>query len=193
MDTGNIAERKGEIRARMLRRRTVQSASGRVCESRRICARICRLSAFRDAKSVLLYCPIRGEVDVLPLFRAGLRAGKTMAFPRVEGRNIVFYLVKALSELAPGRFGIPEPPRIESRRTAVSGLVIVPGTAFSAPGGRLGFGGGYYDRALLRRTAVAVGAAFGFQLVPGLPEGFRDRGMDAVVTGDRVFFCGHRR
>jgi len=189
MDTG-ITGRKRGIRLQMLGRRAESSGFIRAARSRLICARISRLSAFRRARAILLYYPVRGEVDVLPLFRAALRAGKRVAFPRVQGARIVFHEVKSLFGLVPGAFGIPAPAPQRTRSAFDPGLIVVPGTAFSPLGDRLGYGGGYYDRALRRRTAPAVGAAFGFQVMGGLPGGKLDVRMDAVATEARMYFCG---
>jgi 5-formyltetrahydrofolate cyclo-ligase len=176
----------------MLGRRASQAGILRAAGSRRICARISRLSAFRRAGTIWLYFPVRGEVDVLPLFRSALRAGKQAAFPRVEGGRIVFYAVKSLSSLVPGKFGIPAPVAGASRPVSSPDLVIAPGTAFSIGGARLGYGGGYYDRALRGSRATVLGAAFGFQVVAGLPQSPRDAAVDAVVTEDRVYFSKSR-
>ncbi|HVY49722.1 MAG TPA: 5-formyltetrahydrofolate cyclo-ligase, partial [Minicystis sp.] len=55
-------------------------------------------------------------------------------------------------------------------------------------GYRLGYGAGYYDRALprVRPPALAVGVAFSFQLVADLPVTEHDVPVDLVVTDDRV-------
>jgi len=191
MPKRDIAQRKGAVRARMLERRTRQTGIQRASRSRRICLLVSRLSVFRRAKVVALFHPFRGEVDVLSLFRIARRAGKKVVFPRVEGREIIaFYRVDSLSGLEKSRYGIMEPPRDASRCIKNPGLYIVPGSAFSGKGDRLGYGGGYYDRILKNCSAVSVGVAFGFQLAPSLPVGLHDACMDAVVTEDRVYFCG---
>lgn len=190
METGDIAGRKKGIRVKMLASRAAQSAFWRALRSRKICARISRLSAFRRAKVVALFNPFRGEVNVLPVVRLALRAGKVVAFPRVEGKGkISFYRINSLSGLVKSRYGIMEPARDATRRIDNPDLFIVPGAAFSGTGGRLGYGGGFYDRILKKRSAVAVGVAFGFQITAVLPEGPHDAGMDAVATEARVFFC----
>jgi 5-formyltetrahydrofolate cyclo-ligase len=100
-----------------------------------------------------------------------------------------------MEELAPGMLGILEPPedlrrrpekRIDAERLD---LVMVPGAAFDARGGRIGRGKGYYDR-LLRRTrpdALRVGVAFQCQIFPGVPMQEHDVFMDKVITEDTVY------
>jgi 5-formyltetrahydrofolate cyclo-ligase len=64
--------------------------------------------------------------------------------------------------------------------------VVVPGLAFTPGGHRLGYGGGYYDRLLCRRSCPAVGLAFESQVVPGLPLHPGDEALDAIATEKRV-------
>jgi 5-formyltetrahydrofolate cyclo-ligase len=69
-------------------------------------------------------------------------------------------------------------------------LLIAPLLAFDANGGRLGYGGGFYDRSLqgLRaqdrtgRRTLAVGFAYSAQQVDAVPRGPTDQPLDAIVT-----------
>lgn len=67
-------------------------------------------------------------------------------------------------------------------------VIIVPGTAFTADGGRLGQGGGWYDRFLTGRRAdtVLIGIGFARQLVESLPTEEHDVTLDIVVTDDAI-------
>jgi 5-formyltetrahydrofolate cyclo-ligase len=62
--------------------------------------------------------------------------------------------------------------------------VLVPGIAFDRSGGRLGYGGGYYDRLLpvLPARAARVAGAFSAQIVDAVPSAPHDITMDTVVT-----------
>ena len=59
--------------------------------------------------------------------------------------------------------------------------MLVPGTAFDVRGGRLGQGGGYYDRFLPRTRAYRIGVCHDFSLLERLPLQAHDQNMDAVV------------
>jgi 5-formyltetrahydrofolate cyclo-ligase len=86
--------------------------------------------------------------------------------------------------LVPDFAGLPAPP--PTAATGVPRLVITPLLAFDRSGGRLGQGGGYYDRTLRelrgRAAVFAVGLAFAGQEVERTPMGPCDEPLDAVLT-----------
>ena len=88
------------------------------------------------------------------------------------------------------RFGMLEPeaslPIIPPEEIDV---VLVPGVAFDRQGGRLGFGGGYYDRFLPTTRALRVGIAHGVCLAERLPCGPMDQPVDWVVTPAELVHC----
>jgi 5-formyltetrahydrofolate cyclo-ligase len=71
-------------------------------------------------------------------------------------------------------------------------LVLVPGVAFDRRGGRLGFGGGYYDRFLPTTPALRVGVTYDECLCDALPCGEHDQRMDWVLTPTQEIRCGER-
>ena len=89
-------------------------------------------------------------------------------------------------DIAPGRWNIPEPRPGFCPRAAPETVdwVLVPGVAFDAQGGRLGYGGGFYDRLLpLLRTDISrAAAAFELQMVDCVPRGKHDLAIDLIIT-----------
>ena len=82
-----------------------------------------------------------------------------------------------------GPFGASVPALGEE---IVPEIVIVPLVAFDRQGGRLGYGGGFYDRTLeglrARGPVLAIGFAFGAQEAEGLPLEPTDQPLDMIVT-----------
>lgn len=96
-------------------------------------------------------------------------------------RGNYFAPLESLDAVTIGRFGVRE-PSTETREIAPS-VIFVPGLFFDRNGGRLGFGGGWYDRALARfPQAVKIGIAFVEQIIPAVPREPHDIAMDFVVT-----------
>src|SRR5262249_40038637 len=93
------------------------------------------------------------------------------------------------AEVAPGYQGIPE-PRSSCPVVAPAAVdwVLVPGIAFTTDGGRLGYGGGFYDRLLpLFTPGVArIAGAFEVQIVDRVPAAPHDHTVDTVVTELRI-------
>ena len=73
-------------------------------------------------------------------------------------------------------------------------VVIVPGSAFDREGGRMGYGGGFYDAFLrrLRPEARRIGIGFEAQLVEHVPCEEHDLCVDLLVTEERVLETGCR-
>lgn len=142
-----------------------------------------------QAGTVLLYLPIRGEVETALLARTALGQGRRLLLPRVEREARRLWLHQwsgAEEELAPGAYGIPEPrPELPLVDPAEADLVVVPGVAFDRQGYRLGYGGGYYDRALPgMRRAARVGLCFALQVVETLPAEAHDVRLDGLATDE---------
>lgn len=141
----------------------------------------------RERQQVAAYAALPSEVDLRPLVRDLLRRGARVAFPRVaKDRDLHFAHVASLDELRPGAFGVDE-PHGDAIDLASLDAVLVPGVAFDRRGARIGFGGGYYDRALAairaaNPDAIFIGVAFCTQLVEEVPIEPWDILMDQIVT-----------
>jgi len=142
---------------------------------------------FGRANTLALYRACFGEVDTDDIFHAALVGGKTVLYPRTDRkRNLLhFGVVDRLEDMALGEWDIPEPPP-EAGLTPLdrADMVILPGVAFDRNGGRLGMGGGFYDRMLanLPDSVVRMGLAYDFQIVEELPLEKNDQRLDCLVT-----------
>lgn len=132
------------------------------------------------------YIPINDELDPRPLLSALLERGHPLAAPCVvaKGQPLIFRAWDVHTGLAPGPFGVSEPP--PDAPVLEPELLLVPLLAFDRRGHRLGYGRGYYDRTLTalraRRSITAVGLAFAGQEVLSLPIGDGDQRLDWIVT-----------
>jgi 5-formyltetrahydrofolate cyclo-ligase len=187
-----LREAKLAMRRQVLARRDAVPAEIRAAASAAIAARVLALPEFAAAGTVLLTLPFRSEWDTLPVVRAALAAGKTVAIPRVDAQARMLEL-HAISDpqrdVVASPQGIPEPLR-ECQPVArdAIGFVLVPGVAFDLAGRRLGYGGGYYDRLLplLSRGVPRVAGALEVQLVDRVPAAPHDLLVDAIVTESRL-------
>lgn len=139
------------------------------------------------------YWPLGDELDPRPLLAALQDMGCAVALPVTGERRtpLTFRVWNPARRLIPGRFGAMIPD--ETQPEATPDVVLLPLLAFDRRGGRLGYGGGYYDRTLtqLRKNnaaLTAVGLAYAAQEAQNVPIGPFDRRLDGVCT-ENSFFC----
>lgn len=176
------------LRARMRGIRAMLGRERQTCDAQAVFERLRGLDVYREARVVMAYMAVRGELSVRPAIADVLASGRVLALPRCEGSGIMrAYRVRSLDELCPGAYGIPEPTDgCEAVAPEAIDLILVPGAAYDGACHRVGQGGGYYDRFLPRTRAWRVGICHDFALVPAVPHRAHDAGMDAVVTPSRM-------
>lgn len=145
----------------------------------------------------MFYVSYRSEADTRELIRNALAKGRRVAVPRVEGEELTFYCITSFSQLTEGYRGILEPdvqrsePVCYEDYTAERVLLFAPGCAFDKSGGRLGYGGGFYDRFLQKHPELyCAGVAFAVQLVEKVPCGEQDKRVSCVITEQEITEAG---
>ena len=132
------------------------------------------------------YRPMGSEMDPGPLSRRLIAAGAQLALPVAEGREVplVFRAWQLGGPLVPDALGVPAPA--PSAASLHPDLVITPLLAFDRLGGRLGQGGGHYDRTLAalraRGPVFVLGLAYAGQEVDLLALEAHDQRLDAILT-----------
>ncbi|MEQ8177258.1 MAG: 5-formyltetrahydrofolate cyclo-ligase [Amphiplicatus sp.] len=139
-----------------------------------------------DGAVVSLYYPLTDELDTGPLAEALTERGVALALPVAERKNapLTFRRWAPGDPLVKGRHKAMTP---DAGAEAVEpDIIVTPLLAFTRDGGRLGYGGGYYDRTIealrARKAILAVGYAFGAQQVDALPLAPLDQPLDWIVT-----------
>ena len=185
-------EEKAAVRAAVGRVLAGLDAARAATHSAAACALLESLDNWLCARTLLVYMPMQGEVDIGPSVRLAIQAGKVVCLPRTD------WAIKSMTParvetwgagLVPGRHGVMEPdPALMPVRAEEIDLVIVPGAAFDPHCWRLGRGAGFYDRFLARPDvrAAKIGVAFDEQIVPAVPRDEHDVRLDMVVTPSRV-------
>ena len=107
-----------------------------------------------------------------------------------EKRLDPYLITDPEQQLVSGYCNIPEPDpkKADLFDAARIDVVILPGSVFDAKGGRLGYGGGYYDRFLTDQApqALKIGIAYEMQLVDEVPLLPHDQRLDYLVTEKRI-------
>ncbi|MBU0704381.1 MAG: 5-formyltetrahydrofolate cyclo-ligase, partial [Chloroflexi bacterium] len=137
--------------------------------------------------SILTYLAFRNEPDLSLLF--DLLPGVRWVIQRIEKERLILHPYDP-GRLVRHRFGMLEPaPGLPVVAPSTLDLVLTPGVAFDRRGGRLGFGGGYYDRLLPTTPALRVGVTYDECLADALPCAEHDQRMDWVVTPSQEIHC----
>lgn len=187
----SVARAKRELRLAMRARALPAPGSvARVEAGLAAAGSVASLPAFERAETIALFASIGREIATRPLFERARAADKRTLFPRIvrdahgPSAHIELAPIDAWDELVIGELGVPSPlPGARTYTLDEVGLVVVPGLAFDAAGGRLGRGGGFYDR-LLGRDPVpfTCGLAYAAQLVDEVPMAAWDVRVRAVAT-----------
>lgn len=149
--------------------------------------------------SFMVYLAIRSELDLTSLIEWGWRTGRTVIAPRSNetDRSMTLYHLEDWSQLEKGTYGILEPSPSLARETRIMPQVVfTPGLAFDRNGGRLGYGGGYYDRFARANSDISksdavkplwIGTAYEAQLIDAVPTEGHDAVMDGIVTERQLY------
>lgn len=133
----------------------------------------------------MVYAALADELPLEPAIERAAAAGKRLLWPRVGGTGrMTFGAVDRIESLVEGRYGVREPPAsVPAEALGPDALVLVPGVAFDAGGGRLGRGKGLWDRALAEACgAVVFGVGYELQVAESVPREAHDRLVDGLVT-----------
>ncbi len=139
------------------------------------------------------FMPYKSEITTIPLLNRLRREGWVTALPVVlgEGLPLEFRAWVPGEKLVPGVWDIPIPEKAEE---VFPDVLLVPGLFFDRSGYRLGYGGGFYDRTLVKLRAlkkvVAIGVGYHAQLVDVVPRADYDQRLDFIMTEEETITCG---
>ena len=148
------------------------------------CENVTCSNEYKESNVIALYASILNEPLTSIIDMHARENGKTVAYPRVENDDIIFYQANVI-DLVPGTFGISEPDGEGDPIDPQSiDFILIPGLAFTLNHERLGQGKGHYDRFIpkLRKDCHTVGFALDVQIVHEVPIDPWDISMDAVIT-----------
>ena len=204
---------KAALRKRIKAELKGADAAGLAEQSTAICSHVRELPPVADAQCVVAYlaCDWLREVDLSGVVTSALNRKIAVFVPKVKDKfsNMAMLRVASLDGLQKvPPFGIVEPTELDEsgnaredliRAIVVPDVVLLPGLGFDRHGGRLGRGGGYYDKFLsdLMRIAQAeggkrpllIGVAFREQITEKVPMAEHDFRCDTLVTADGVQYC----
>ena len=146
------------------------------------------LIAERSWIHIAVFIPLPGEPDIwTPSQQLMATQAARVYAPRMMPENqLDLVIITNTTALLRGPFGVIEPP-LESNALAdltTLDAIFIPGLAFSKDGGRLGFGGGWYDRLLARipDKTIKIGVCWNELLIDSVPMDAWDVHVDGILT-----------
>lgn len=177
---------KSELRSKALAARSQLGATDRAQKNMALTAHGLETLTFQPDDIISGFWPIRDEADILPMLELLRGKGAKLCLPAVISKTeIVFRVFGANDELVSGGFGTKAPsasaPEIDPT------IMLVPLAAFDAKGQRIGYGAGFYDRAIAKLHEKGInprlyGIAFDCQEVPSVPAEKHDIPLDYILT-----------
>lgn len=183
------------LRKDTLKQRDELSSEERSRRSRMIMNRVLDMPRFQNAAIIFIYVDFRSEVATRPLISQMLKNGKKVVVPVTvlnENDLLPVSITDPESELAPGYCSILEPIIKIREKQKVSpdliDIIFLPGSVFDERGGRMGYGGGYYDRFVSKKApqATRIGLAYELQVVKKAPLQAHDELLDYIITEKRT-------
>lgn len=179
-------ELKRELRRAALARRDALDPSWRIEASLEMAGTARERIAVEPGAIVSGFWPMRSEVDVRPLMFALREHGARLCLPAILDRTTIVFreLVRGAALVDMG-FGTTGPG--EEAETLDPSIMLVPLAAFDSRGHRIGYGAGYYDRAIARLSSAGraprlVGIAFDCQEVSEVPDEPHDVIVPEILT-----------
>ncbi|MBF0158107.1 MAG: 5-formyltetrahydrofolate cyclo-ligase [Magnetococcales bacterium] len=182
------------LRRSLLQQRQQQPSGQVAVLSRAICHHVLTHSCYQNARAIALYWPIHHEVDPTLLIQPAHDSGKTILLPVIVSTTsyqLCLAPFRPGDPLLPGPFGILQPAcltdTVSCHQLDQIDVLFMPVVGFDTQGGRLGYGGGYYDRCLAAtaascRSPCRVGLAYQWQQLEILPLQPHDVRLQSVVT-----------
>ena len=192
MSSGDLKKAKREVRRRVLAVRDAIDPDARARAAVHVTTLVLGLPEIDKARTVLAFSSFGSELPMLPLVEALVARDIRVALPVITGTQIEARTWKPGEATTTTSFGAEEPSggtRIEP--TSID-VILTPAVAVDRTGGRVGYGGGFYDRFLphTRKDALRVAVVLAEQLVhEDLPAGAFDLRVDAIVTPEEVIRC----
>ncbi|HYR03874.1 MAG TPA: 5-formyltetrahydrofolate cyclo-ligase [Nitrososphaerales archaeon] len=184
--------KKQEMRVVALRKRMSLDPEALAAQSSLVAANVLSLREYAGARLIASYCAKDDEVQTKAIIERALKDGKRVAVivTDVPSKTLAFSEIESFEDdLAPGTFGILEPKGDRARPVPLTeaDVVLVPLLAWDEKGQRLGYGAGYFDRALAGAPRITkVGLGLESQRFPDIPTSRHDVPLDIVVTEKRV-------
>lgn len=184
---------KTELRKFMLNQRKLVDDVKKQKWDNQIFNKVINSEYYKKANTIFIFVSFKNEVDTHRLIEYALSDNKKICVPKVKlkEREMELYKINSFNDLEVGYYNILEPikgsPKINVEDID---LILMPGLAFDKEGGRIGYGGGYYDKFLRKskkNKTKKIAIAYAFQVLDKVPMNENDIKIDGIITNNNIF------
>ncbi|MGL4848689.1 MAG: 5-formyltetrahydrofolate cyclo-ligase [Clostridium sp.] len=178
---------KAELRKSMLYKRNLISAEEKSVFDERIIEAFLNLENYKKANNICIYVNYGSEINTKKIIEKALDEEKSVFVPRIKkNREMEFIKIDSIEELEKNKIGILEPKKEFTEKVEKIELLVLPGLAFDLNGGRIGYGGGYYDRYLDNKDILKIALSYELQILNEIPMEEHDIKYDYLITEKRI-------
>lgn len=146
---------------------------------------------YNNSTTIFTYVSYLNEVDTHRLIKFALNDKKVVCVPKIisKEKGMKAVVIEKFNDLKEGQYNILEPfsfdNTIDEKKIDIS---IIPGVAFDIYGGRVGYGGGFYDKFLIKLTDEShkIAFSYGFQVFNEVPVEEHDIKIDGIITEEKI-------
>lgn len=184
----NLATEKAEWRKRLSAQRKRYNSDCARRSAEAVASQITALPEWQSANIIASYMAYSGELDLLAADNRARDAGKTVVYPRIVGAGLLeFRHWQPDDAIDHTAYGLAQPTADAMiMATGDIDLFLVPLLGCDQRGIRLGYGGGYYDRALCQATGFLCGVGYAWQYVDTLPGEVHDQRLNAFISDSSI-------
>ncbi len=178
---------KKKLRELVLNKRNALDSGLKKAWDEKIFKKLINSKLYQDARVIFTFVSFGSEVDTHQIINYALKDEKIICVPKIPSpkQGIAVYRINSFDDLREGYYHILEPvDGCSEVSPADIDLILMPGLAFDRSGGRVGYGGGYYDRFLAQLTNKVnkIALAYDFQVFAQVPTDEKDVKIDGIIT-----------
>ena len=178
---------KKNIRSLISEKRDNISKNEKDFLDRKIINFLTSLEEFIISKNICIYVNYKSEINTKKIIKIALENNKNIYVPRIKkNREMEFVKIKSLDDLEKNKMGILEPKLNLKDSVEKIDINVLPGLAFDLEGGRIGYGGGYYDRYFYDKECLNISLCYEIQIIDKIPMESHDIEYDYLISEERI-------
>lgn len=178
---------KSSIRKKIISERDKIDIKEKRYKDNKIKEKLMETKYYKECEKIFIYIGFGSEINTYEYIQDFFKDNKRIFVPRTNIKNKTMEAVEIndLNNLEKNKYGILEPSLDKEQidKNEIE-LIILPGVAFDKVGGRIGYGGGYYDKFLknVSSKAIKVALAYDLQVLDKIPMEEHDIKYDYLIT-----------